>query len=68
MKNILRINSENVLLVNMTPVENEKAVMLQLREIGGKMVDLSFSSDIVNIKKWKYVMLLEKQLKVNKLL
>ena len=50
-KNILRINSENVLLVNMTPVENEKAVMLQLREIGGKMVDLSFSSDIVNIKK-----------------
>ena len=35
-KNILRINSENVLLVNMTPVENEKAVMLQLREIGGK--------------------------------
>lgn len=35
----------------MAPVENEKAVMLQLREIGGKMVDLSFSSDIVNIKK-----------------
>ena len=35
----------------MTPVENEKAVMLQLREIGGKMVDLSFSSDIVNLKK-----------------
>jgi hypothetical protein len=32
----LEIIPENVLLVNMRPVENEPAVVLQLREIGGK--------------------------------
>ena len=33
---LFRIVPENLLLVNMRPVEGEKAVMLQLREIGGK--------------------------------
>lgn len=31
-----KIVPENLLLVNMRPVEGENAVMLQLREIGGK--------------------------------
>ncbi|MDR2764732.1 MAG: glycosyl hydrolase family 38, partial [Tannerella sp.] len=33
---VLEIVPENILLVNMRPVENEPAVVLQLREIGGK--------------------------------
>ena len=35
---LFRIVPDNLLLVNMRPVEGEKAVMLQLREIGGKAV------------------------------
>lgn len=42
---ILSIKPTTVLLVNMTPVENENAVILHLREIGGKdsMLDISSS-------------------------
>lgn len=38
---------ENLLLVNMRPVEGENAVMLQLREIGGKPAAFSVTSDKV---------------------
>jgi hypothetical protein len=33
---LLEIKPDNLLLVNMRPVEGERAVLLQLREIGGK--------------------------------
>ena len=35
---LFRIVPDNLLLVNMRPVEGENAAMLQLREIGGKAV------------------------------
>ena len=42
---------ENLLLVNMRPVEGENAVMLQLREIGGKPATFSVTSDKINFVK-----------------
>ena len=42
---LLRVVPDNLLLVNMRPVEGENAVMLQLREIGGKTADFSATSD-----------------------
>ncbi len=42
---LFRIVPENVLLVNMKPVEGEKAVLLQLREIGGKAAQFAVTSD-----------------------
>ena len=47
---ILKIEPENVLLVNMKPVEGENAVLMQLREIGGKPAQFAVSSDKVNIR------------------
>lgn len=47
---LLNILPENILLVNMAPVKGEKAVMLQLREIGGKKAEFSVESDKVKIK------------------
>ena len=41
---ILSLNPSNVLLVNMTPVEGENALILQLREIGGKESVLDINS------------------------
>ena len=41
---ILSLNPSNVLLVNMTPIEGENALMLQLREIGGKDSALDITS------------------------
>lgn len=48
---IFNIVPENILLVNMKPVEGENAVMLQLREIGGKSCQFAVTSDKVNFKK-----------------
>ena len=42
---LLRVVPDNLLLVNMRPVEGENAVMLQLREIGGRTADFSVTSD-----------------------
>ena len=39
----------NLLLVNMKPVDNEKAVIMQLREIGGKETAFSIKSDVIDI-------------------
>lgn len=47
---LFKIIPENLLMVNMKPVEGENAVMLQLREIGGKPATFSVSSDKVNFK------------------
>ena len=47
---VLRIEPENVLLVNMKPVEGENAVLMQLREIGGKPAQFAVSSDKVHIR------------------
>ena len=48
---IFKIVPENLLLVNMRPVEGENAVMLQLREIGGKPATFSVTSDKINFVK-----------------
>ena len=48
---IFKIVPENLLLVNMRPVEGENAVMLQLREIGGKPATFSVASDKINFVK-----------------
>ena len=45
---VFNIVPDNVLLVNMKPVEGEKAVMLQLREIAGKPAKFAVTSDKVN--------------------
>lgn len=42
---LFRIIPENLLLVNMRPVAGENAVMLQLREIGGKPATFAVKSD-----------------------
>lgn len=47
---ILSLNPSNVLLVNMVPVEGENALLLQLREIGGKASVLDISSAYQNIQ------------------
>lgn len=48
---LLKILPENLLLVNMTPVEGENAVMLQLREIAGKPAAFQVQSDKVSIQR-----------------
>lgn len=48
-KSFLTLDAENFLLVNMSPVEGEDAVMLQLREMSGKPAHLSVSSEYVDI-------------------
>lgn len=48
---LLRIIPENLLLVNMKPVAGENAVMLQLREIGGKKATFAVSSDKIRFGK-----------------
>ena len=48
---VFKIVPENLLLVNMRPVEGENAVMLQLREIGGKPATFSVTSDKINFVK-----------------
>lgn len=47
---ILKIVPENLLLVNMRPVEGENAVMLQLREINGKPATFAATSDKIAIR------------------
>jgi len=44
---ILEIKPDHVLLVNMRPVENEKAVLLQIREIGGKPTIFEATSPVL---------------------
>ena len=46
-KSIFRIIPENLLLVNMKPVKNERAVLLQLREVGGKQATFAVESETV---------------------
>lgn len=46
---IVEIVPDNLLLVNMTPVEGENAVMLQMREIAGKSAEFSITSDKIRI-------------------
>jgi hypothetical protein len=41
---LLNIEPQNLLLVNMKPVEGENALFLQMREIGGKKTALSITS------------------------
>ncbi len=48
---LLKIIPENLLLVNMKPVEGENAVMLQIREIGGKPAVFKVESDKVKFNK-----------------
>lgn len=48
---ILNIQPSNLLLVSMKPVEGENAVMLQLREVGGRSAKFSIVSDKVNIRR-----------------
>lgn len=48
---LFRILPENLLLVNMRPVEGENAVMLQLREIGGKAATFAVASDRIHFAK-----------------
>jgi len=48
---VFNISSDNLLLVNMKPVEGENAVMLQLREIAGKPAKFAVTSDKVNFTK-----------------
>lgn len=48
---VFNISSDNLLLVNMKPVEGENAVMLQLREIAGKPAEFAVTSDKVNFTK-----------------
>ncbi len=47
---VLDIVPENILLVNMAPVDGENAVLLQLRETGGKDAVFEVESDKVQIK------------------
>lgn len=48
---IFRIIPGNLLLVNMKPVPGENAVMLQLREIGGKNAVFAVSSEKIRFRK-----------------
>lgn len=48
---VFKILPTNILLVNMRPVENERAVMLQLREIGGKPAQFAVTSDKMDFTK-----------------
>lgn len=48
---IFTILPSNLLLVNMRPVEGEKAVMLQMREIGGQPARFEVASDKVKFSK-----------------
>ena len=47
---LLKIVPQNLLLVNMRPVEGERAVMLQLREIDGKSARFEATSDKIAIQ------------------
>lgn len=47
---ILNIVPNNLLLVNMRPVEGENAVMLQLREINGKPATFAATSEKISIR------------------
>lgn len=47
---LLKIVPQNLLLVNMRPVEGERAVMLQLREIDGKPARFEATSDKITIQ------------------
>ena len=49
-KSFFKIVPDNLLLVNMKPVKNERAVMLQLREIAGKPADFVVESESLQFK------------------
>ena len=49
-KSIFNIIPDNLLLVNMKPVENERAVMLQLREVDGKNATFAVESETLRFK------------------
>lgn len=48
---VFSISPSNLLLVNMKPVEGEKAVLLQLREIGGRNASFQVTSDKMKFSK-----------------
>lgn len=48
---LFRILPENLLLVNMKPVEGERAVMLQLREVDGKPARFEVEAGKINISR-----------------
>lgn len=48
-QSIVEVGPANLLLVNMTPVEGENAVMMQLREIAGRTTDFKATSSVVDI-------------------
>lgn len=50
-ESIFSIVPDNLLLVNMKPVAGEKAVMLQVREIGGKSAQFKATSDKIKLSK-----------------
>ncbi|MDR2119050.1 MAG: glycosyl hydrolase family 38 [Tannerellaceae bacterium] len=47
---ILTVRQPNLLLVNMRPLEGENAVLMQMRETGGKETSLQIESDILKIR------------------
>jgi hypothetical protein len=47
---ILNIPQQNLLLVTMRPVNGENAILMQMREIGGKKTSLNIESDILSIQ------------------
>ena len=47
----LTLRPDNLLLVNMSPVEGEHAVMLHLRETDGRPAVFAVTSDCVKIRK-----------------
>lgn len=50
-KSIFRIIPDNLLLVNMKPVENEQAVLLQLREVGGERATFAVESETIRFNR-----------------
>jgi hypothetical protein len=48
---LLEIKSANLLLVNMKPIEEENAVLLQIRETGGKQTVFDFTSSVLKAVK-----------------
>ncbi|MDE6316825.1 MAG: glycosyl hydrolase family 38 [Muribaculaceae bacterium] len=48
-QSLLDIDPSNILLIKMTPLEGENALLLQLREIAGETADFDISSPVADI-------------------
>lgn len=49
-RSILSVGPQNLLLINMAPVEGENAILLQLRETAGQTADLTVTSTLAKIR------------------